>query len=62
MAKISPIDFIKGISGKFGGGKSKEYFATNKSCYNIHFAKKLNLYHVKSICLITYTLHSLTTI
>ncbi len=62
MAKISPIDFIKGISGKFGGGKSKEYFATNKSSYNILFAKKLNLYPVKSICLITYTLHSLTTI
>ena len=53
MAKISPIDFIKGTSGKFGGGKSKEYFATNKSSYNILFAKKLNLYHVKSICLIT---------
>ena len=43
MAKMSPIDFIKGISGKFGGGKSKEYFATNKSSYNILFAKKLNL-------------------
>ena len=62
MAKIDPIDIIKGTSGKFGGGKSKEYFATNKSSYNIHFAKKLNLYHVKSICSITYTLHSLTTI
>ena len=62
MAKISPIDFIKGISGKFGGGKSKEYFATNKGSYNIHFAKKLNLYPVKSNCLITYTSHSLTTI
>ena len=62
MAKITPIDIIKGISGKFGGGKSKEYFATNKSSYNILFAKKLNLYPVKSIYLITYTLHSLTTI
>ena len=30
MAKITPIDIIKGVSGKFGGGKSKEYFATNK--------------------------------
>lgn len=62
MAKMSPIDFIKGISGKFGGGKSKEYFATNKGSYNIHFAKKLNLYPVKSICLITHTLHLSTTI
>ena len=31
MAKITPIDIIKGVSGKFGGSKSKEYFATNKS-------------------------------
>ena len=61
MAKISPINFIKGISGKFGGGKSKESFATNKSSYNILFAKKLNLYPVKSNCLITYTSHLLTT-
>ena len=30
MAKITPIDIIKGVSGKFGGGNSKEYFATNK--------------------------------
>ena len=30
MAKITPIDIVKGVSGKFGGGKSKEYFATNK--------------------------------
>ena len=30
MAKITPIDTLKGVSGKFGGGKSKEYFATNK--------------------------------
>ena len=42
MAKITPIDIIKGISGKFGGGNSKEYFATNKSSYNIHFAKRVN--------------------
>ena len=33
MAKITPIDIIKGVSGKFGGSKSKEYFATNK-CRN----------------------------
>ena len=30
MKKIIPIDIIKGVSDKFGGGKSKEYFATNK--------------------------------
>ena len=42
MAKITPIDIIKGISGKFGGGNSKEYFATNNSSYNIHFAKRVN--------------------
>ena len=41
MAKITPIDIIKGVSGKFGGN-SKEYFATNKSSYNIHFAKRVN--------------------
>ena len=42
MAKITPIDIIKGISGKFGGGNSKEYFATSKSSYNIYFAKRVN--------------------
>ena len=42
MAKITPIDIIKGISGKFGGGNSKEYFATNKTSYNIYFAKRVN--------------------
>ena len=35
MAKITPIDILKGVSGKFGGGKSKEYFATNK--YTLKF-------------------------
>ena len=30
MAKIIPIDILKCVSGKFGGGKSKKYFATNK--------------------------------
>lgn len=38
MAKITAIDVIKGISGKFGGN-ANEYFATNKSSYNIHLAK-----------------------
>ena len=41
MAKITPIDIIKGVSGKFGGN-SKEYFATNKTSYNIYFAKRVN--------------------
>ncbi len=41
MAKITPIDIIKGISGKFGDTKSKEYFATNKCNYRIHTAKSL---------------------
>ena len=30
MAKNTLIDIIKGVSGKFGGGNTKEYFATNK--------------------------------
>ena len=25
MAKITPIDIIKGVLGKFGGAKSKNY-------------------------------------
>ena len=41
MAKITPIDIIKGVSGKFGGGNSKENFATNKCSYRIHFAKRV---------------------
>ena len=43
MAKITPIDIIKGVSGKFGGN-SREYFATNKTSYNIYFAKRVNDY------------------
>ena len=35
MAKIIPIDILKGISGKFDDSKSKEYFATNK--YTLKF-------------------------
>ena len=46
MAKITPIDIIKGVSGKFGGGNSKEYFATNKCSYHIHLAKRFNPFHV----------------
>ena len=42
MAKITSIDIIKGVSGKLGGGKSKEYFATNKCNYRIHLAKRVN--------------------
>ena len=47
MAKITSIDIIKGVSGKFGGGKSKEYFATNKCSYRIHLAKRVNPFQVK---------------
>ena len=39
MAKITRIDIIKDISGKFGSGNSKEYFATNKCNYRIHLTK-----------------------
>ena len=41
MAKITPIDIIKGISSKFGDGNSKEYLATNKCSYRIHLAKRV---------------------
>ena len=44
MAKFTRIDIIKGISGKFGGGNSKEYFVTNKCNYRIHLAKRVNLF------------------
>ena len=43
MAKITPIDVIKGISGKYGSG-SNDYFATNKSSNKIHLAKLANPY------------------
>ena len=46
MAKITPIDIIKGVSGKFGGGNLKENFATNKCSYRIHFAKRVNPFQV----------------
>ena len=38
MAKITPIDVIKGISGKYGS-ESSDYFATNKSSNQIRLAK-----------------------
>ena len=41
MARITPIDVIKGISGKYGRG-SNDYFATNTSSNRIHLAKYLN--------------------
>ena len=47
MAKITSIDIIKGVSGKLGGGKSKEYFATNKCNYRIHLAKRVNPFQVE---------------
>ena len=76
MAKITPIDIIKGVSGKFGGN-SKEYLATNKCSYRIHLAKRVNPFQVECskskifFCtilvankghdyLITYPSHSLT--
>ena len=43
MARITPIDVIKGISGKYGGN-SNDYFATNKSSSKIHLAKYANPY------------------
>ena len=43
MAKIIPIDVIKGISGKYGS-KTSDYFATNKSSNQIHLAKLANPY------------------
>ena len=41
MARITPIDVIKGISGKYGSG-SNDYFATNTSSNRIHLAKYVN--------------------
>ena len=41
MAKITPIDVIKGISGKYGNG-SNDYFATNSSSNKIRLAKFAN--------------------
>ena len=43
MAKITPIDVIKGITGKYGSG-SKDYFATNKSSNQVHLAKLAHPY------------------
>ena len=41
MARITPINVIKGISGKYGSG-SNEYFTINFSSNRIHLAKYLN--------------------
>ena len=43
MARIIPIDVIKGISGKYGNN-SNDYFATNSSSNKIHLAKFSNPY------------------
>ena len=43
MAKITPIDVIKGISGKYGGN-ANDKFATNKSTNKVHLAKLANRY------------------
>ena len=41
MARITPIDVIKGISGKYCSG-SNEYFTINSSSNRIHLEKYLN--------------------
>ena len=43
MAKITPIDVIKGITGKYGSG-SNDYFATNKSSNQVRLAKLVHPY------------------
>ena len=43
MAKIIPIDVIKGISGSYGHG-SNDYFATNTSSSKVRLAKLANPY------------------
>ena len=43
MARITPIDVIKGLSGKYGSG-SNDYFATNTSSNRIRLAKYANPY------------------
>ena len=43
LAKITPIDVIKGISSKYGN-KSNDYFATNSSRNKIHLANFSNPY------------------
>jgi hypothetical protein len=43
MAKITPIDVIKGISGSYGHN-SGDYFATNTSSNKIRLAKLKNPY------------------
>ena len=43
MARITPIDVIKGISGKYGSS-SNDYFATNTSSNKIRLAKLVNPY------------------
>ncbi|MDD6473599.1 MAG: hypothetical protein PUF62_11335 [Bacteroidales bacterium] len=41
MARITPIDSIRGISGKYGS-RSNEYFTINSSSNRIHLEKYLN--------------------
>ena len=41
MARITPIDSIRGNSGKYGSG-SNEYFTINSSSNRIHLEKYLN--------------------
>ena len=51
MAKIIPIDIIKGFSGKFWGSNSKENFATNK-CRSAYFT------HRSPFVLRSFSVHS----
>ena len=44
MAKITPIDIIKGVSqvSLAAVSRKNKYFATNKYSYRIHLAKRIN--------------------
>ena len=62
MAKIIPIDIIKGFSSKFCGSNSKENFATNK-CSSAYFTYRspfvLRSFSVRSpFVLRSFSVHS----
>ena len=62
MAKIIPIDIIKGFSGKFCGSNLKENFATNK-CSSAYFTYRspfvLRSFSVRSpFVLRSFSVHS----
>lgn len=58
MAKIIPIDILKCVSGKFGGGKAKEYFATNKCILKFNTIVKTSPINTK-ILLVFFISHSI---